>query len=272
MVLWVTIGLRVRISPVLPLPPMSTERDPTYCHQVSLRATKGRLVDSRTSSPHMILKATTVFFCQHLRKHKGQSHTCHQQRSFARSTRVGCWGTPQPALVRHFSYKWMNERAALGVSYSCGLFKALSRFKAKTTTKTLTPHSNQMLILSRQKWQISCMPWAPWFRGRWKQEQEPVGVASSSALDNGSLRWTSSPTQPCSDLSTLCFPVTPIQILPAVLHWWWGGTLTQWTEPLPSLCQGLGPIPNTTRKQKIETDMPMSPNWTIVFSKVRSWL
>lgn len=102
----------------------------------------------------MILKATTVVFCQHLRKHEGRSHTCHQQRSFARSTRAGCWGTPQPALVRHFTYKWMNERAALGVSYSCGLFKALRRFKAKTTPKTLTPHSNQMLILSGQKWHL----------------------------------------------------------------------------------------------------------------------
>lgn len=109
MALWVTIGYRVRISPVFPMPPMLTERDPTYCHQVSLRATNGRLVDSRAGSPHMILKATTVFFCQHPRKHEGRSHTCHQRRSFTRSTRVGCWGTPQPALIRHFTYKWMNE-------------------------------------------------------------------------------------------------------------------------------------------------------------------
>lgn len=47
--LWVTAGHRARTRIVLLLSSMLTERDYTFCSLVSLRATNGRLEDSRAN-------------------------------------------------------------------------------------------------------------------------------------------------------------------------------------------------------------------------------
>lgn len=96
-----------------------------------------------------------------------------------------------------------------------------------------------------------------------------MGVASSSALDNGSLRWPSSPTS-----LTLTYLLDVFQrLLSRYLQLYPKGDgvgQNSVDRTLASSVSGPQSHSQDHKETKIETDMPMSPNWATAFSKVRS--